>query len=85
MHEGCDRQFENGRQIADKVRRMGFDAMPVPVPLALRCLHCGTAFSMQTMLTRCPKCRMVYAVTPCHAHSVRHVMPAGIEDGAAGD
>lgn len=85
MHEGCDGQFDNGRQVAEKVRLMGFDTMPVPAPLSLRCIQCDTAFRMQTMLTRCPKCRMVYAVTPCHAHSAHHVLPAGIDNGAAGD
>lgn len=78
MHGGCFGQFENGREIADKVRMMGYDGMAVPKPLPMNCVQCGTAFFMETMLTACPECRMVYAVTPCHAHSARHVMPAGI-------
>lgn len=83
MHDGCGGRFENGRQVADKVRMMGYDTMPVPAPLVLRCVQCETTFRMQTMLTHCPKCRMLYAVTPCHAHSARHVMPAGIDEDAA--
>jgi len=79
MHEGCSNQFQNGQQVADKVRMMGYDGLPLAVPLMLHCDHCQRPFTMVTMVTRCPECHMVYAVTPCHAHSAAHVMPAGID------
>jgi len=79
MHEGCSGQFQNGQQVADKVRMMGYDTVAWTVPLTLACVQCQRPFSMETMVTQCPECRMVYAVTPCHAHSVAHVRPAGID------
>jgi len=83
MHEGCSGQFENGQQVADKVRMMGYDTIPLTVPLNLQCVQCQNKFAMETMVTQCPECRMVYAVTPCHAHSAQHVLPAGIDYGSA--
>jgi Zn finger protein HypA/HybF involved in hydrogenase expression len=79
MHEGCSGQFQNGQQVADKVRMMGYDTVALTVPLTLACVQCQQPFSMETMVTQCPECRMVYAVTPCHADSVAHVRPAGID------
>ena len=79
MHAGCAGQFQNGKQIADKVRMMGYDSMRLPQPLELQCVHCRQDFAMETMVTECPRCRMVYAVTPCHAHSAAHVLPAGVD------
>ena len=79
MHDGCTGQFQNGRQVADKVRMMGYDGLPLSAPLTLACVQCRRDFTMGTMVTACPSCRMVYAVTPCHAHSPQHVMPAGID------
>jgi len=81
MHAGCSGQFENGQQVADKVRMMGYDTVPLTVPLKLTCVECQQGFVMETMVTQCPECRMVYAVTPCHAHSAQHVQPAGIDYG----
>jgi Zn finger protein HypA/HybF involved in hydrogenase expression len=79
MHEGCSGQFQNGQQVADKVRMMGYDTVPLTVPLNLECVQCRQKMVMVTMVTQCPQCRMVYAVTPCHADSARHVQPAGID------
>ena len=79
MREGCAGQFLNGQQVADKVRMMGYDTVPLTVPLNLECVQCQQGFAMETMVSQCPECRMVYAVTPCHAHSAEHVMPAGID------
>ena len=78
MHSGCSGQFQNGQQVADKVRMMGYDTVPLTVPLNMQCVQCQQGFAMVTMITECPECRMVYAVTPCHAHSAQHVQPAGI-------
>jgi hypothetical protein len=33
MHDGCGGCFDNGKQVADKVRMMGFDRSPVPAAL----------------------------------------------------
>ena len=78
MHDGCTANFADGKQIADKVRMMGFDGMSIPVPLEIRCSNCCGTFNMETMVSECPQCNMVYAVTPCHSGSPEHVMPAGI-------
>jgi len=78
MHDGCAALFDNGKQIADKVRMMGFEGMSMPEPLKIRCSNCDGDFLMQTMVSACPACNMVYAVTPCHAGSPDNVMPAGI-------
>ncbi len=78
MHEGCSGSFADGKQIADKVRGMGFDTNSLPAPLEINCNHCNGSFQMTTMLSKCPSCGMVYAVTPCHAYSAEFVMPAGI-------
>ena len=78
MHDGCGGCFDNGKQVADKVRMMGFDKMALPKPLEIGCAHCAAPFLMETMVAQCPSCRMVYAVTPCHSDRSEHVMPAGI-------
>ena len=78
MHDGCTADFVDGKQIADKVRMMGFDSMSMPVPLDIRCSSCKEDFKMETMVSACPRCNMVYAVTPCHCGSPENVMPAGI-------
>jgi len=78
MHEGCSGHFLNGRQVADKVRMMGFDNMPVANPLEIVCVNCDKIFAMRTMLAQCPDCDMVYSVTPCHSDNAKNVMPAGI-------
>jgi len=78
MHDGCSGSFLNGKQVADQVRMMGFENMPVAGPLELVCVNCRNSFEMNTMLSRCPACDMVYSVTPCHSDSVESVMPAGI-------
>lgn len=79
MHDGCSGSFENGKQIADKVRQMGFDQQMMPMPFDITCSQCGHTFSMELFLTSCPECKMVYAVTPCHAFDPANVMAAGID------
>ena len=78
-HEGCSGSFENGKQVADKVRQMGFDKQFMPVPLIKKCSQCGEKFEMIHYEEKCPKCNMVYAVTPCHAFDSDNIMPAGID------
>lgn len=79
MHNGCSGSSLNGKEIADKVRMMGYDSIPIPDPLKIDCVNCEQSFKMQTMVSKCPDCGMVYAVTPCHAHSAQEVQAAGIE------
>ena len=78
MHAGCSSNFLNGQQVADKVRMMGFEDMPVAIPLGIVCVNCNKNFVMRTMLARCPNCDMVYSVTPCHSDNSENVKPAGI-------
>lgn len=77
MHEGCSGQFENGKQVVDKIRMMGFAKQPMMVPLNIKCEECGEEFLMETYEYKCPKCGMVYGVTPCHAFDPANVMAAG--------
>lgn len=79
MHDGCAGSFENGKQVADKVRMMGFSIQPMPVPMELECKECGESFTMETFESKCPKCSMVYAVTPCHAFDPSNIQAAGID------
>ena len=78
MHDGCSGSFENGKELADKVRMMGYHDMSIERPLDMVCVNCTGSFKMETMVSCCPACSMVYAVTPCHSNSSDAVMPAGI-------
>ena len=78
MHDGCAGSFENGKQVVDKVRQMGFSPQPMPMPMDIACVECKETFEMVTFEDKCPKCNMVYGVTPCHAFDPENVMPAGI-------
>lgn len=77
-HEGCSGSFENGQMVADKVRQMGFDQHFMPMPLTIDCSNCNHQFEMERYESQCPKCGMVYAVTPCHAFDPSQVQSAGI-------
>ncbi len=78
-HAGCSGEFENGKQIADKVRMLGYDKQFMPMPLTIKCEECGETFQMEKFEDKCPKCGMVYAVTPCHSHDPESVKAAGID------
>ncbi|ERJ12193.1 hypothetical protein [Haloplasma contractile] len=78
MHEGCSGSFDNGRQMVDKVRMMGFSEGVLPIPHEIKC-ECGETFEMEFFESNCPNCNMVYGVTPCSAHDPSKVMPAGID------
>lgn len=79
MHDGCSGSFENGKEVADKVRMMGFSLQAMPMPLNIKCENCEEEFTMEKFEDKCPKCDMVYAVTPCHAFDPGNVQPAGID------
>ena len=78
MHDGCSGSFEDGKQVADKVRMMGFNIQMMPMPLNIKCENCENEFEMETFEGKCPECSMVYAVTPCHAFDPANVQAAGI-------
>lgn len=78
MHDGCSASFTSGKQVADKVRMMGFSDGALPLALPITC-ECGTSFEMEFFEDKCPSCGMVFAVTPCHSHDPAGVKPAGID------
>ena len=78
MHDGCSGNILDGKMIADKVRTMGYDKLPIVTPMNLECSNCDNLFLMSTMVSSCPHCNMVYAVTPCHSTSAESVRAAGI-------
>ena len=79
MHEGCNSNFKNGQEVVDKVRQMGFSEQYMPMPMDITCEECGDKFEMETFESVCPKCNMVYGVTPCHAFDSENVKAAGIK------
>lgn len=79
MHDGCSGSFEDGKQVVDKVRMMGFNVQPMPVAAVFNCHNCDELITMVTMEYKCPHCGMVYGVTPCHAFDIENVMAAGID------
>ena len=79
MHDGCAGPSADGKAMADKVRMMGFAAMPMPAPLQITCSNCGGDFEMIRFEASCPDCQMTYAVTPCSADDPAKVKPAGID------
>lgn len=78
MHQGCSGTFENGKQVINKLRSMGYGHLQMPIPLKITCTSCGTDFSMETFESQCPKCHMTYGVTPCHSHDPESVQAAGV-------
>jgi Zn finger protein HypA/HybF involved in hydrogenase expression len=76
MHDGCSGTFDNGLQVLEKVRMMGFSMGMMPVPAQFTC-ECGQPLMMDTFEYQCPICGMVYAVTPCHAFDVENIQAAG--------
>ncbi len=78
MHDGCSGSFENGQQVVDKVRMMGFAEQFMPVPLQVTCGSCGKEFEMETFEAKCTHCGSVHGVTPCHAFDAAHVESAGV-------
>lgn len=78
MHDGCMGSFDNGKQVVDKLRMMGFSNQYMPMPVKLKC-SCGEEFEMETFESKCPKCGMVYGVTPCHAFDPTNIQAAGVD------
>lgn len=76
-HDGCSGSFENGKEVVDKVRMMGFNIQPMAMAIDIDC-ECGTTFSMVNHEDTCPNCGMVYGVTPCHSFDPDSVKAAGV-------
>ena len=79
MHDGCSGTFEDGRQVVDKVRMMGFSGQFMPMPINVPCGGCGQEFEMERFEAKCPSCGTVHGVTPCHAFDPANVMAAGVD------
>ncbi len=79
MHDGCGGSFEDGKQVINKLRMMGFSSGPLPQAFSLECHHCGEEMEMTTFEFACPKCKAVHGVTPCHSFSPEHVQCAGVD------
>ena len=80
MHDGCSGSFEEGKQVLDKVRAMGFSNQPMPMPLYIKCGDCKEEFEMVTFEDKCPHCGEIHCVTPCHAFDPDNVASAGKEN-----
>lgn len=78
MHEGCAGNFNNGKEVVNKLRMMGFSSHNMPMAFEIKCSDCGNIFTMTTFETKCPECGMVFGVTPCHAFDPENVQAAGI-------
>ena len=78
IHEGCSGSFEDGKQVVDKVRMMGFSEQYMPTPLTIKCGGCQKEYEMETFESRCPECGMVHAVTPCHAFDPNNVSASAV-------
>ncbi|GAA0176720.1 hypothetical protein SH2C18_00930 [Clostridium sediminicola] len=76
-HEGCSGSFDNGKQVVDKIRTMGFAKQSMPKSLQIECDDCGTEFKMEKFEGKCPECGMIFGVTPCSASSAANVKAAG--------
>lgn len=68
---------EGGQQMVDKLRSKGFSTRPMPQPVQIIC-SCLHEFAMETLESRCPRCGMVYGVTPCSATDSSKIAQAGI-------
>ncbi|RLE33281.1 MAG: hypothetical protein DRJ61_07590 [Acidobacteria bacterium] len=79
MHDGCSGSFASGTQVVDKVRMMGFNIQPMPMPMMINCSNCSGDFEMVCFEGKCPECNMVFGVTPCHAFDPTNVVPAGVD------
>ena len=78
MHDGCSGSFDDGAQVVDKIRAMGFAEQFMPTPLQISCRNCNVEFEMETFECKCPKCQAVHGVTPCHAFDPANVVSAGV-------
>lgn len=76
-NDGCAPDLNDGKAIVDKVRQVKLSLGLLEVPHLVTC-ECGTEFRMVHFEEKCPKCEMVYGVTPCSSHDSNNIKPAGI-------
>jgi len=79
MHEGCTGSFGSGQEVVDKIRMMGFNTRPMPMPVIINCVECKEDFEMTHLETKCPHCSMVYGVTPCSTEDPERIQAAGVD------
>jgi len=72
MHDGCSAKFEDGIEVLNKVRMVGFSNGFLPIPFRIKC-ECGNSFDMKTFESFCDKCNTIYAVTPCNSFSIENI------------
>lgn len=75
---GCSGGSQTGQSMVDKLRMKGFSTHPMPAAVKIIC-SCEEAFMMETLESRCPKCGMVYGVTPCSASDANNIEAAGVD------
>ena len=78
MHDGCPGQFNNGKEVIDKLREMGLAKQFMFDVLKVICKNCEKIFFMETYEANCPECNCVHGVTPCNAFDTSNVESAGI-------
>lgn len=76
-NDGCAPDLTNGKAIVDKVRKVGVSKGLLEIPHLVEC-SCKEKFQMIHFEETCPKCGMVYGVTPCSSAEIQNIKPAGI-------
>jgi len=77
-NDGCAPDLNNGKAIVDKVRKVGVAKGLLEIPHLMKC-SCGELFQMIHFEEKCPKCGMVYGVTPCSSGDRKNIKAAGID------
>jgi hypothetical protein len=74
----CGCEFPSNKHVADKVRLKGAANQAMPTSAEIEC-ECGNMIVMDTLVYKCPHCKMTYAVTPCSADDHSFIVKAGID------
>ena len=77
MSCSCNDIKNNGQKIADLVRSKGFENNKPMGEIEIIC-DCGNFFKMHTLVCKCTKCSMTFAVTPCSSKDNTNVAKAGL-------
>lgn len=75
-NDGCAPDLNDGKAIVDKVRMVGVREGLLETPHDIEC-ECGQVFKMIHFEEKCPKCGMVFGVTPCSSHDMNNIKAAG--------
>lgn len=75
---GCSSLGNDGKKVADLVREKGFQDMHTKVEHTITC-SCGETFIMNKLITKCPRCHITYAVTPCSSDNKDNIKSCGID------